>query len=67
MDFTSIQVLQRLKHGAVIQQPIGDMEPEVRINVDQVRVERGVMDFRQWYWLCSLDYGFDKKSRTALL
>ena len=25
------------------------MEPEVRVNADQVRIERGVMDFRQWY------------------
>jgi hypothetical protein len=24
------------------------MESEVRVNADQVRIERGVMDFRQW-------------------
>ncbi len=49
MKRAALKTLQRLQHRAVVltHQPFGYVEPEVRIDPDQVRVERRMVNFRK--------------------
>ena len=49
MDGATIQLRQGLEHGAVVlpEQPLGYMQPIVRVDADQMRIEGCVMDLRQ--------------------
>jgi hypothetical protein len=48
MDRTAVQSLQCLKHWTITlpEQPLGHMQAIIRIDTDQVRVERRMMNFR---------------------
>ena len=49
MDRATIQPLQGFEHRPVVlpQQPLGHMQPIVRVDADQMRVERRMMNFRE--------------------
>ena len=49
MDRSAVQPLQGFEHRAVVlpQQPLGHMQPIVRIDADQMRIEGGMMNFRE--------------------
>src|SRR5262245_15241932 len=47
-DLPAIQLLQGFEHWAIalVEQPIGHMEPIVWVDADQIRIECRVMNFR---------------------
>ena len=49
LDGATVQPRQGLEHGAVVlaEQPLGYMQPIVRVDADQMRIEGCVMDLRQ--------------------
>lgn len=49
MKRTQVECLERLEHGpvALCPQTFGNMDPEIRIYPDQVRIEGGMVDLRQ--------------------
>ena len=49
VDCSAIQPLQSFEHRAIIltEQPFGHMQPIVGVDADQMRVESGVMNFRE--------------------
>lgn len=50
MDALAIQALQCFEHRAVLldQQPLGHMESIIRVDSNQMCIEGGMMDLRQW-------------------
>ena len=50
MQRTEVQALECLQHGSVVlrSQSLGYMHLVVWIDADEVGVERGVMDLREW-------------------
>ena len=47
VNSVAVEPLKRVEHGTIVlgQQPLGNMKPIVRIDVDKVGVEGGVMNF----------------------
>ena len=50
MDRAAVQSLQGFEHRAVVlpEQPLRHMQPIIRVNADQMCVERRMMNFREW-------------------